>query len=208
MSTTPAETRITGLPPLSWTHGAGIHSLDDAAGRLTLVSDAGADWSNDATGGPQQHRATSLSFTPPAGPFTLSARVRVGGIRTTYDAAVLTIWHDRDHWAKLCFEYSPQGEAMVVSVVTDAFSDDVNSSVVLSDAIFLRVTSIGDGAWAFHASDDGVVWTFVRLFRLRGGDAAVRVGFMSQAPMGPDCTAEFDEITLREGAPADLRNGA
>lgn len=208
MSSTSADASIPGLPPLTWTHGTGSHSFDEETGRLTLVSAAGADWSNDATGGPQQHDSTSLVFAPPSERFALSARVRVDGVRSTFDAGALTIWSDRDHWAKLCFEYSPQGEAMVVSVVTNTFSDDVNSTIVESGEVFLRISSLGAGAWAFHASTDGGSWSFVRLFRLGEGASPARVGFMSQAPMGSSCTAVFDRISLEDAAPADLRNGA
>ena len=43
--------------------------------------------------------------------------MRVDAPRTTFDAAVLTLWADSDHWAKVCFERSPRGEDMVVTVV-------------------------------------------------------------------------------------------
>ena len=93
---------------------------------------------------------------------------------------------------------------MVVSVVTNGFSDDVNSFLV-DDAVYLRVSRVGP-AWAFHASPDGVEWRFVRLFRLYT-DEPVHVGFMSQAPLGEPCVAVFDEIDYRREAPADLRSG-
>ena len=58
--------------------------------------------------------------------FQLSALVEVE-FASTFDAGVLLIWaHDRS-WAKLCLEYSPAGQPMVVSVVTRGVSDDANS---------------------------------------------------------------------------------
>ena len=80
------------------------------------------DWTNDATGADQQHAAASLAFLAPTQPFVLSARITVEGRRTTFDAGALSLWSDQDHWAKVCFESSPQGEAMVVSVVTHRYS--------------------------------------------------------------------------------------
>ncbi|WP_341997290.1 DUF1349 domain-containing protein [Microbacterium sp. LWH7-1.2] len=130
------------------------------------------------------------------------------GARTTFDAGVLAIWRDSDHWAKLCFEYSPQGEAMVVSVVTRGSSDDVNSAVVTHRAVWLRIAFLGGDAWAFHASHDGVRWDFVRLFSLAEGGSPARVGFMAQAPLGQACTARFDEIVLREALVSNLRDGS
>ncbi|MCT9868614.1 DUF1349 domain-containing protein [Paenarthrobacter aurescens] len=201
----PLIPEIAGLPSLEWTSSPSHASYDDAEGTLTLTAAPGVDWSNDSLGGDQQHRASALAFTAPAS-FSLSARVMVASPRTTFDAGVLALWVDNDHWAKLCFEYSPQGEAMVVSVVTNTHSDDSNGPVVTAPWIYLRVSRVGP-AWAFHSSADGREWSFVRLFRL-DTDRPVRVGFMSQAPMGDSCEARFDAIELTEEPPADLRDGS
>lgn len=195
---------IPGLPPLEWTSSPSHASYDDAEGTLTLTATAGVDWSNDSLGGEQQHRASALGFTAPES-FSLSARVLVASPRTTFDAGVLSLWVE-DHWAKLCFEYSPQGEAMVVSVVTNGFSDDSNGPVVTAPWVYLRVSRVGP-AWAFHSSLDGRVWSFVRLFRLETVKP-VHVGFMAQAPMGERCEVRFDTIELTEKPPADLRDGS
>ena len=72
--------------------------------------------------------------------------------------------------------------------------------------MYLRVARVGP-AFAFHASDDGERWDFVRLFRLRSGPPA-SVGFLSQAPSGEDCDSRFDRIRFVESAPADLRDGS
>lgn len=197
---------IPALPELSWTHTPGDADYDASLEALTLTAAAGVDWSNDALGAHAQHAASALTFEAPAGDFTMSARVRVAQPRTTFDAGALVLWSDDDHWAKLCFEFSPQGQPMVVSVVTDRYSDDCNSAVVTGDEVFLRVARVGE-ACAFHSSADGIQWDFVRLFRLAGGAGAWRVGFLAQAPMGDSCTATFDRITLRHDGLADLRTG-
>lgn len=195
---------IPGLPALSWAPLEGDAHVDDG-GALVLTAAAGVDWSNDPTGGPQQHRAAALGFRP-TGDLMLSARVRVDAPRSTFDAGALCVWIDREHWAKLCFERSPQGDVMVVSVVTDGFSDDCNSAVVAGGEVYLRVSRAGQ-AWAFHSSLDGQTWDFVRVFRI-GSAQAPTVGFVSQAPMGETCVARFDEITYREETLADLRDGS
>lgn len=196
--------RVDGLPELAWSHTEGQAHVSD--GVLTMVSAAEVDWINHATDGdPSRQDATSLGFTP-AGDFQFSARVQVPGPRTTFDAGVLTLWVDAHSWAKLCFEYSPQGTAMVVSVVTNGYSDDVNSWEVDGDAVHLRISRIGP-AYAFHSSSDGSRWDFVRLFRL-GSPAPVTVGLMAQAPTGPTCTVRFSDITLTHTTLAGLRDGS
>ncbi|MFJ5955257.1 DUF1349 domain-containing protein [Paenarthrobacter sp. NPDC092416] len=197
--------KIPELPLLTWSASAGQAAYNEEERALTLGAAPGVDWSNDSLGGEHQHRATALGFIAPA-QFALSARVIVTSPRTTFDAGVLSLWADKDHWAKLCFEYSPQGEAMIVSVVTNAYSDDCNSSVITAPWIYLRVSRVGP-AWAFHASADGRVWDFIRLFRL-STDNPVQVGFMSQAPMGETCLARFDNIVYSTMAPADNRDGS
>lgn len=196
---------IEGLPPLTWVPTPGEFSYIFASGILTLAAARGVDWSNDSLGGPQQHQAAALTFpAPPA--MTLSARVSVDPPRTTFDAAALVLWAGPDHWAKLCFEYSPQGAAMVVSVVTNTYSDDCNGVPVSEPFVHLRISRAGH-AWAFHTSPDGIDWAFVRLFRLHT-EAPVRIGFMSQAPMGESCVSRFESIAFTRTAPAGLRDGS
>jgi regulation of enolase protein 1 (concanavalin A-like superfamily) len=195
---------LQGLAPMTWTHGEGQYHWESDV--LALTSDAGVDWTNDAAGGTPSHTSTSLSFELD-GPFQLSARVSVDAPRTTFDAAVLTLWVNEDCWAKLCFEYSPQGEEMVVSVVTDRFSDDANGPVILDGSVWLRVSSLPEGAYAFHYSKDGTAWSFVRQFRLNTSTRP-RIGFMSQAPMGPPATSRFFDISLVREQLADVRDGS
>lgn len=130
---------------------------------------------------------------PVGGDFVLSARVSVA-FAATFDAGALFLWGDERRWAKLAFELSPQGERMVVSVVTRERSDDCNSSVVHADHIWLRVARIGE-AYAFHSSSDGERWDFVRHFHLAGD---VQVGFEAQSPTGEGCEATFTSIRLEQ----------
>lgn len=176
---------------------------DDAGASLTLTARARTDWINDSLSGNRMSTSSALTIARD-GDFSLSARVEVG-FAGTYDAGVLCLWLDEDTWAKLCFEYSPQGQPMVVSVVTRKYSDDVNSVVVDGNSVHLRVSRIGD-AYAFHSSLDGVSWDFVRVFRL-GDDRRARVGLMAQAPVGDGCLATFTDVVVSERVPKDLRSG-
>src|SRR5579859_1072531 len=178
---------------------SGALILNAAPGTDMFVDPAGA-WES---GVPDAGRFVGL---PPAGDFTLAAQVRVE-FASIYDAGVLLLHARERHWAKLCFEYSPQLRPTAVTVVTKGVSDDCNSFEVDGDTLWLRITRSG-AAWAFHASADGSWWRLLRYFAL-GGDAAelVRVGFLAQSPTGAGCAATFDHISFQPGAPKNLRDG-
>ncbi len=148
--------------------------------------------------------AGRLVGLPPAGDFTLAAKVTVA-FASTFDAGVLLLYAADRRWAKLCFEYSPQNTPMAVTVVTRETSDDSNSFEVTGNTLWLRVTRTG-AAWAFHASTDGEWWRMIRYFTL--GAELVRVGFLAQSPTGKGCDVTFEDITFRPGAPENLRNGS
>jgi uncharacterized protein len=144
-------------------------------------------------------------LTPVSSPATLQARVAVD-FADTFDAGVLMVHHTRDLWAKLCFERSPDGRPMIVSVVTRGLSDDANAFTVEAESVWLRV-SIMPTAYAFHASTDGRWWEMIRFFAL-GSRGRRRVGLSTQSPVGDSCTATFSEIALRPGVVDDIRSGA
>jgi uncharacterized protein len=149
-------------------------------------------------------RPPTLLGTAPDGDYQLSARVTVD-FRSTYDAGVLLLNTDDRTWAKLCFERSPAGQPMVVSVVTLGLSDDANAFDVTDSSIWLRISRIAR-VHAFHASTDGQTWRLVRVFRL--GDFTPDIGFEAQSPTGEGCTVAFDEIRYVPERLADPRNGS
>ena len=195
---------IAALPlPLRWLAEQQSWSSPDAAS-LTLTAGPRTDWFVD----PQRAAAPVLNapalVAEPSGDFRLSARVTVD-FAATYDAGVLILHASDRVWAKLCFEYSPQREPMVVSVVTRDVSDDCNSFLVDGGSVWLRVARTGR-AFAFHASADGETWTFVRHFAL-DADGASAVGFAAQSPTGDGCTVTFEQIAYHAAGLGDLRSG-
>jgi regulation of enolase protein 1 (concanavalin A-like superfamily) len=148
--------------------------------------------------------AQTLLGAPPEGDFTLSARVRPEH-HATFDAGVLLAWVDDTNWAKLCFECSPAGESMIVSVVTKGTSDDANGFLLDADDARLRIARVGNVV-AFHAHDGGV-WRFVRAFTLPGVSDRLTVGFEVQSPTGEGCHAAFDDVVFERRTVADLRSG-
>jgi regulation of enolase protein 1 (concanavalin A-like superfamily) len=196
--------RIDAVPmPLRWLREPLSWSVPDGAS-LQVAAGPRTDWFVD----PQ--RSSEPKLNAPAvlgssnGDFLLSARVTVD-FAGTYDAGVLVVHESDDFWAKLCFEYSPQREPMVVSVVTRGVSDDCNSFVVDGATVWLRVARVGS-AYAFHASTDGSNWSFIRHFALEtGGEPSI--GFAAQSPTGEGCAVTFEEITYRAARLGDLRSG-
>jgi regulation of enolase protein 1 (concanavalin A-like superfamily) len=184
------------VAPADWTVG-----LD---GTLRIVAGPRTDLFLDPAGGPAQLGASRLT-TAVDGDFQLSAYVKAD-LRATFDAGALVL-HAADHsWVKLALERSPQGQAMVVSVVTDGLSDDANGRVVDGDAVWLRISRIG-AACALHASDDGVRWDLVRHFAF-AAPRGLTAGFLAQSPTGDGCAATFDGVDYVAQTLADLRDGS
>jgi uncharacterized protein len=153
-----------------------------------------------------QLNAATLLGSPPSGDFQLRARVTVD-FASTFDAGALLLWIDERYWAKLCFELSPAGAAMIVTVVSRGVADDANAFVVEERSVWLRVSRI-DRAYAYHASRDGKHWHMIRLFRLESGSATATLGFEAQSPTGDGCTVRFDEIAFSLERLAELRDGS
>lgn len=193
---------IPALPaPLRWRSAPESWSLAD--GKLTIRSSAQTDWFVNPNTGQATMNAPAL-LMPISSPCMLLARVTVEA-RSTFDAGVLAAYAGDDVWAKLCFERSPQGQLMVVSVVTRGTSDDANSVPIEGDSIYLRLAKL-ENAYAFHYSHDGSAWNLVRHFGL-GKGSEVGIGFLSQSPTGEGCTVHFGEIAFVPRLLGDLRSG-
>ncbi len=174
---------------------------------LTGVAGPRTDLFIDPATGETTGNAPRLLATPPSGDWQLRARVAVE-FGETFDAGALVVWSAPDRWIKLACEQSPQGAGMVVTVVTRGRSDDANGSIVDGGTVWLRLSHV-NGAYACHASADGVVWDFVRHLDLAADTAdEVRVGFEAQSPLGQGCTATFTDIGFTAATLADLRDGS
>ncbi|MEM7341867.1 MAG: DUF1349 domain-containing protein [Actinomycetota bacterium] len=192
-----------GVGEWRWLAERGSASVDGA--RLKLEAPARSDWFSDPMSGARHASAPALVFTP-AGDFQLSAQVKVG-FASAFDAGVLFVHVDADRYAKLCFEYSPDGEPMVVSVVTRTVSDDANGPIINGNRIFLRVSRIGE-TFAFHHSADGERWALTRLFSIGPDAVGSFVGFLAQSPTGDGCQVTFSNVRLDRQTLADVRDGS
>jgi uncharacterized protein len=176
-----------------------------AAARTDMFIDPAAD-PGSRLGAASTLNAKTLLGVPPEGDFQFSARVTVN-FESTFDAGVLLLWIDEDHWGKLCFEYSPDGEPMIVSVVTRGVSDDANAFAVNGRTAWLRISRIGY-AYAYHASLDGKTWQLIRFFAIHRMPAPASIGFEAQSPTGDGCLVTFDDIHFTRERLRELRNGS
>ena len=195
---------LTPSPGSSWV-------VDESSGDLHVTGAPRTDIFIDPRGGISSDSeavldAATLLGTPPAGDFQLSARVTVD-FAATFDAGVLLLWVDERHWGKLCFEYSPDGEPLIVSVVTRGVSDDANAFAVDGNQVWLRVSRIGQ-AYAYHASLDGTLWRMIRHFALVDPAGSAAIGFEGQSPTGEGCAVKFDRISFATTRLGELRDGS
>ncbi|HEX9921354.1 MAG TPA: DUF1349 domain-containing protein [Anaerolineae bacterium] len=170
---------------------------------MVITAGAKTDLFSDPRGEMTIANSPRLLFSPPE-EYLLSAHVAVE-FGSTFDAGVLLVYAGPGRWAKLCFEYSPQQQPMVVSVVTRDVSDDANGVPIEGQAVHLRVARLGE-AFAFHYSTDDRFWHLVRYFSLGTADS-IQAGFSAQSPTGPGCTARFSDIRYTIETLANLRDG-
>ena len=194
---------LTSAHPQAW-------RVDQSAGCLVAVAPGHTDLYVNPGGAASADaesmlNAATLIGAAPIGDFQFHARVTVE-FAAKYDAGVLLLWIDDRHWAKFCFEYSPDEAPMVVSVVTRELSDDANAFVVDGNSVWLRISRL-DHAYAFHASTDGSRWSFVRTFAIGKDLADHMIGFEVQSPTGDGCTVTFDQIGFASTRLGDLRDG-
>lgn len=138
--------------------------------------------------------APTLLFRP-EGNFTLSAKVSLKP-KSRWDAGVLTLFVDKDNWAKLCLENANNdGKPLVVMVAThNGVSDDSYTNFVAPDGtLYLSVSRNGPGFY-FNASRDGKDWTMFRAFTLEGDQNNLKAGLIAQSPAGDGITVTFSDI--------------
>lgn len=175
------ELKIPTIPgPIQWKNHPKYWQIQPG-GCLVIEAGPKTDWFTDPAGHPPSDNAPAALFAPGDENFMISDRVAVD-FTTTFDAGVLQVREADSIWAKLCLEYSPQKQPMIVSVVTRGVSDDCNSQPIDDRQVYLRIMRKLD-IFAFHFSRDGRFWHLVRYFTL-GPLSDMHIGFSSQSPNG------------------------
>lgn len=199
--------QLSDLPELGWLDHAGDATVEREM--LTMVAGPKTDWFNDPAGPTRVANAPALMCRV-SGDFQLEATINVD-FAATFDAGVLFIHQTADDWAKLCFEYDPTGQPMVVTVVTRGVSDDSNGLAVMGNTVRVRISRFGT-ALAFHFARTGLdgttSWVLSRLFALRSPALPMRVGFLTQSPTGDGCTARFGNVVFASTTLLDPRDGS
>src|SRR3954462_13695683 len=92
----------------------GLWARDEQSGAVVAAAAAHTDFyinpgGVDSPDAESLLNAATLLGTPPDADFQFSARITVD-FQSQYDAGVLFLWVDEQHWAKFCFEFSPAAE--------------------------------------------------------------------------------------------------
>jgi regulation of enolase protein 1 (concanavalin A-like superfamily) len=197
----PDPVHLEGLPfPLEWLVEPAA-STSPGDGAIGITAWRKTDLFASPAGDEPKLGAARLIGRPPDGDFVFTAHV-TAPFGAPFDAGALLLWVDEERWGKLAIEWSPQQEAMVVSVVTRGLSDDANGATLDRGEAWLRIGRIGS-LYAFHASRNGRHFHFVRQFAL---DGEARLGLLSQSPMGDGCTATFRDLRFERRTLQDLRD--
>ncbi|MCP4138279.1 MAG: DUF1349 domain-containing protein [bacterium] len=125
--------------------------------------------------------------------------------KSTYDAGAILIFDDEKNWIKAAFELTDLEYTSVVTVVTKESSDDCNGEQINEKAVWLRILR-KNKYWSIHYSIDGETWKMVRYFELNL-NKEIRVGVVSQSPMGSGCTTEFTNFQITKNNCTDMRTG-
>ena len=109
---------VSSIPaPMIWKNQPSERTSAAAGQQISITAGAESDWFIHPAGEQVRSNAPIALFAPPDRAFCLQARVTVE-FAATYDAGTLFVYVHDALWAKLCFEYSPQQQPMIVSVVT------------------------------------------------------------------------------------------
>jgi len=176
------------------------------AERAQFKAAAKTDWFFPPDGSTRLTNVPYLGLLVAEPVFHFSAKVEVS-FKSPYDGAALFVRTHDDQWGKIAFEYSPQANPTIVSVVTRGTSDDSDGPQPSTNTVFLRAYR-HHSTFAFHFSEDGKYWKFLRWFSLSQNEPReVELGIGCQSPTGAGCSAVVSDFRYVASAIPDLRNG-
>ena len=180
--------------------------IDFEGNNAVIEAGPNTDWFFDPRGNAKLRNVPSMAMSIEAPVFALQAKVSAG-FGSRFDGGTIFVQASDNAWAKIAFEYSPQHVPTIVSVVTKDVSDDCDGPSFEKEAVYLRL-SAQDGAFAFHFSETGSNWRFLRWFSLPRGSGPLTIGLSAQSPLGKGCRVRFSDISLSHDPIADLRDGS
>lgn len=181
--------------PLNWDYSNNVLTITGGKGSRLFVDPQRNSEANTAP----------MALFRPVDNFQFSCKMKVD-FKSIFDAGVLMVYGNGYQWAKLCFEYTPQLQPMLVSVVNNEVSDDSNHILIDGHEVYARISGMGSGVYVFHYSLDGKYWHMLRYFYL-DPKHELKVGFLSQSPRGESCKTEFSEVNYSAQRLKDIRSG-
>lgn len=182
-------------------------SVSHEGDTLVLTANAKTDWFHHPADEFRKADAVSVQRNIAEAIFSVSAKVEVD-FNSPFDGGSVFLKIDDDNWGKIAFELSGEKKPTIVSVITRSTSDDADGPNFSGSAVWLRLYTDGKTV-AFHFSEDGKYWRFLRWFALPNlANRPLTVGFGAQAPTGDGCTARFSDIKIDYTPITDLRNGS
>ena len=172
---------------------------------ISITAPENSDLFISPDGGYKTDKSPRLLFSPDSD-FILTAKIKLD-FNSNWDAGVLMVFNDNQHFAKFCFESDFKGQPRVVSVVCNTTADDCNSMTIEKGEVYYRITgSTKSNVFNFYYSADGKSWFPIRTFKLDKADN-IAIGFSAQSPSGKKCMVNFSEIELQQRKPADFWKG-
>lgn len=172
---------------------------------ISITAPENSDLFISPDGGYKTDKSPRLLFSPDSD-FILTAKIKLD-FNSNWDAGVLMVFNDNQHFAKFCFESDFKGQPRVVSVVCNTTADDCNSMTIEKGEVYYRIIgSTKSNVFNFYYSADGKSWFPIRTFKLDKADN-IAIGFSAQSPSGKKCTVNFSEIELQQRKPADFWKG-
>lgn len=157
---------------------------------LTIEAVHNTDFYRDSYGYYSPNNAPRLLFRADSN-FILTVHVQ-HAFSGEWNAGGLMMETDSTHWIKFGFERDNKGANRIVSVVTNEYSDDCNSTALATDQVFLKMAKAGDVIILYY-SQDGHTWYMARRLRYVF-NKPLKAGFLVQAPGATGNTVHFSNI--------------
>lgn len=147
--------------------------------------------------------APKLLFTPDVN-FILIASIK-HSFANKWDGGAIVLKADSINWIKFCYEKDYTGNRRVVTVVTKDVSDDCNSVSYTSNKVYFKIAK-ADNVITLYCSDNGKNWLLVRHLQINF-PYTLHLGFLTQSPLGKNCTVSFGDIVYEAKKIADPYKG-
>lgn len=204
---THCDIKLPGIHFTKCVNGADSLATIDRNGTVIFRVGEKKDYFNDPDGKLSNNTAPILlSKVDNTKPFTLTAKVTPEFTKDgMYDAGVLYIYVNDNHWQKFCFEQDERGHHRVVTVRTIGTSDDNNHDIIQGESVYMKISS-DTRTVGFYFSVDKTNWNLARLYK-NDYPSDVWMGLSAQCPVAKGAVTNFQEVSLELTSVKDFRMG-